>query len=279
MKQIYLFIVCILFSLSLYAQDSMQVNTPPVSVEAPASHDSILSAQPTAQELADLFISACGGTMNPLDAVGLAAEKGESAVAGLTELLFSETIHGSKQPVNNPAVDTIVIYPNKLYPVLALDSIGTQNAIAALLRAADVHTNPEVRGFALNAIANQYCQFIDTSKAKRIKFQPDKMVIRILVNNAGDSTYIGYLQKTIDRIAHEALVQLLGMNFGDPQFKEARIKAAKGKVKMTGEQLSPDQVEGQPEETAANYARLWWNENEKNLSWNKETRHFSIDGK
>jgi hypothetical protein len=262
MKQLHLFIICILLSFSLYAQDTTLIDTPPVGLAVPISHGTILSAQPAAQELADLFISACGGAMNPLDAVNLAVEKGDDAVAGLNELLFSETIHQSKQSMDNPETDTVIIYPNKLFTVLALDSIGTQNAMTALIRAADVHTDPEIRGLALNAVANQYCQLTDTSKAKRVKFQPDKTAIRLLVDNAGDSTYIGYLQKTKDWISREALVQLLGLDFDDPQFKVKRNPL----IKTKNEFLTP-----------AQYAQQWWKENEKNISWNKETRRFSID--
>lgn len=275
MKQIFVFIICGLLSLNLYAQDTAQVNTSLIGQVAPAPRDTFLTAQPTAQELADFFISACGGAMNPLNAVSIVAKKGENAVAGLTELLFNETIHSSKQLRNDQEFDTLIIYPNKLFAVLALDSIGTQSAMVALLRTADIHPNPEIRGFALNAIADQYYQLTDTSKAKQVKFQPDTAVVRILVYNAGDSTYIGYLQKTIGRIVHEALVQLLGLDFSDPQFKEARISAAKGKVlNKSDEQLSSDEVGEQPEVTAAKYAQLWWIENQETLSWNKETRHF-----
>ena len=269
MRQFIFVIFIILFSIDLFAQDSTQIdvgsrdvinhvstNVPVDSInKAETSHR--ISAAPTEQELAELFIFACNGEMNPLDAVDLAVEKGENAVAGLTELLFSQINYSTKpKPADLP--DSIIfIAPNRIFPVLALEKISTPGAIAALLRAAESHPNIEIRGIALNSIAKTY-----NDKIPKEDITPDKVIISVLMGSVEDSTYIGYLQKTTGQIAEEGLLQWLGKDFGELQIDEAKEKVGDKEpvVRMS----------------VSEYRRQWMQENEKNLVWNKEKKKFAV---
>ena len=268
MKQV-IFVICIIiFPIDLFAQDSTQIdvdsrdainhvstNIPIDSIDR-AEASNRIPAVPTAQELAELFISACNGEMNPLDAVDLAVTKGENAAAGLTELLFNN-INYSAAPKPTDLPDSVVfIAPNRIFPVLALEKISTPGAIAVLIQAAESHSNLEIRSIALNFIANKYYE-----KIQKEDITPDKKIIQLFMGSVEDSTYIGYLQKTTGQIAEEGLLQWLGKDFGELQIDEAKEKVG---------DVNPAVM------SVSEYRRQWMQENEKNLVWNKEKKKFSI---
>jgi hypothetical protein len=242
MKSAVAVVFIIAFSFSLLAQDSSQIILPepqPI-IEAPKGPP--LSDTPTAQEFAELFTC---GDLGPYEAVDRAAEKGDKAVAGLTELLFFEGIRSSRpQPISGEMMP-----PNRVLVVLALEKIGSPDAFDALIRAATTHANPEIRAVALNIINTSY-----NKKMKSEKLKPQKELVDALLRNADDSTYIGYLQKPVNQIAQEGLMIWLGLDFGDPVFADERLKASKnGK-----------------EATAPECGRLWWKKNKAKTKWNKE---------
>jgi hypothetical protein len=207
-----------------------------------------LSIAPGAQELADLFISAGGEIDEAMKAV---AGKGENAVEGLTQLLFSETITGSQ----GDQFGEMVLPVNKVYAVLALEAIacdsgGNALSTAALIQVANSHTNPEIRGVALNSIANVYYK-----KVVHEKLLPNMNVIGALVQNASDTTFVFHYQRPIDQIVQEGLIHWLGLDFGDPQFYDMRTK--------NGKKTSVEE-----------FCKHWFKDYKQKLIWNNETNHF-----
>jgi len=89
-------IIINILSCNLLAQNAVQISAQQQAVQAPTnSQSTLLSAQPSAQELTNYFVSASGTGMNPLDAVALVANQGENAVPGLTCFFRLKTAHFS----------------------------------------------------------------------------------------------------------------------------------------------------------------------------------------
>ena len=256
------------FSFNLFGQDTSRVIASEPAVVHPA-RGPVLSSNPTALEFADLFTT---GEIGESEAISRAVEKGDNAVAGLKALLFSETIRGAKRQPS----DTGGFVPNKVAVVLALEGIGTEQSFAVLVRAANSHKNSEVRGVALNALSTVYYR-----QAQQENLIPDSDVIEALVKSLDDEAYVRLLQKPVRQIAQEGLLKWVGLDFGDPQFEEARIVAAGGKYSSVGQKGKPKnwdpEVDNkkQPQLSAAAYAKLWWEENKSKVSWDKEKKHFT----
>lgn len=245
MKEFIVTAALIIYSMSLLAQDSTNVSHPIQPVVPSPVKGPILSTIPTEQELTDLFVS---GEISSQEAVKRAAEKGDNAISGLRQLLFSELTFGSQRYPDDTGVSSAF----KTYPVLALEAIGSPQATSALVEVANSQTNVEIQGIALNAIANTYYRTV-----RRDGLIPDKTIVVPLVEHADDSRYVGYYQKAISQIVQDGIIQWLGMDFGDPQFEGAR-------------------KEGGKEISAAAYGRQWWQKNVTRLQWNPATGHFEI---
>ncbi|MGB2867413.1 MAG: hypothetical protein WBD36_03090 [Bacteroidota bacterium] len=215
---------------------------PPVALKGPA-----LSASPTPQELADLFTS---GEISKSEVIERAVEKGGSAVEGLRELLFSQTLRGSQ--LEYP--DSGGLPPNRIFAVLTLEKIGTAAAFEVLTETAKSHSNPEIRGLSIQAISKTCYQHV-----RKGEFEPNKSVVEALIQNLDSPTFIAAAQRPIGQIAQEGLVRWLGLDFGDPEFSEAR--------KTSG---------GQTEMSAAEYARQWWERNADKVVWNGARKHLEV---
>jgi hypothetical protein len=269
MKKTISVLIVYISSCNLFAQSTAQITTQQGQVSI-NTQSSLLSAQPSAQELTDFFVSASSGAMNPLAAVTLVANQGENAVPGLTTLLFSNaykcsipqsTINQSALYSVNPvdsSVEQTKLIPNKVFVVLALQAIGTPNAVTTLLKAAGINSNPEIRGFALHALNNTF--YTDTSKTQLGSSPPDTAIIRVLITSSNDSTYIGYLQKHIYEISQDGLMCWLGKDFGGPEFDAART--------INGTKMAVNDFE-----------QYWLKINEPKLKWNYSTRHFEVQNK
>lgn len=188
----------------------------------------------------------------------------------ITMLLLSNAYKSSiPQPTINQSallsVDSVdssiaqsALVPNKVFVVLALQAIGTPDAVTTLLKAAGTSSNPEVRGFALNALNNTF--YTDTSKIQLGSTPPDTAIIRVLITSSNDSTYIGSLQKHTYQIAQDGLMCWLGKDFGGPEFDSART--------INGTKMAVNDFENS-----------WLKTNKAKLKWNFNTRHFEVQNK
>ncbi len=255
MKSTIFVLLVSVFSIILYAQDSTQVSvTPPANNVIASTVTPPLSAVPSAQEITDFFLST-GKDLDPKVAVKTVSERGASAISGLREILFSERVRSS-QAVPVDTGDSSFDFPQgRFYAVSALVTIGSDSAMIVLVQAAVTHKLPEIRAFALNAVAKTYYD-----KVRSEGLTPAENILDVLFRCADDPTYDGTLQKTVSQIASDGLVCWLGLDFGDPQFKEARIKAGGGQQEMAPE----------------TFRQLWWKENCGKLVWNKDTGHFEV---
>ncbi|MGB2869517.1 MAG: hypothetical protein WBD36_13765 [Bacteroidota bacterium] len=215
---------------------------PPAVIRGP-----LLSASPTPQELADLFTT---GEIGHSEGIERAVEKGNSAVEGLRELLFSQTLRGSQQEY----ADSGGLPPNKIFAVLALEKIGTSAAFEVLTEAAVSYVNVEIRGLSIQALSKSCYQH-----ARKGEFIPLTSVVAALIQNLDNPTFIAATQGPVSQIAQEGLVRWLGLDFGDPQFREAR-KIDKGEAEIS----------------AAEYARQWWQRNADKIAWNGVSKHFEV---
>ncbi|MGB2866929.1 MAG: hypothetical protein WBD36_00635, partial [Bacteroidota bacterium] len=146
-------------------------------------------------------------------------------------MLSSGTLRGSIEQF----ADSGGLPPNKIFAVLALEKIGTSSAFEALTEAANSHNNIEIRGLSIQAIGKTCYQH-----ARRGEFTPGTSVVAALIQNLDNPTFLAAAQRPVSQIAQEGLVRWLGLDFGDPQFSEAR------KTK-----------DGEAEMSAADYARQW----------------------
>lgn len=239
-----------LFSQTMLPSDTAPPTDPAKQVPIPPPVQ--LSPVPTSQEIADLFVAA-NANFTIDDAVRLVAKKGDGAVPALEQLIFSRTIVGSKRIEGDTSNGTITFAPRKIHALFVLESICTPSAVAVLLRIVREYDDATLRGYALNAINRTYYQ-----QVRKQNIAPDKAVVAELFRCANDQFYVAALQKTISQIAKEGIFLWLGVDFGDPQFQEERIKAG-----MDGKELNSD-----------DYRKVWWDAKSQVLTWNGNVGRF-----
>lgn len=231
------------------AQDTTQTgfrSMGPVATPLP-----VLSITPNAREITGLFLD-IGKNLNLVEAEEVVAQKGDTAVPALSDMIFSDTLWNSLASVDT-GEGKATFFEGKLYAIYTLMKIGTPQAFQVLLNAADSCRFAPARAAALNAITNTY-----HNRATKGTLTPDSRVIGILIKSSTDHTYIWFLHKTIGEVAYEGLMQWLGTDFGEPQFRKARIAAG-----GSNGELSPSA-----------YRDYWWHENASLLVWNRSTGHF-----
>jgi len=253
MKLFTAFSLLLLSSAVLLAQDSTNVTPLQFSVKSVTPIGPVLSASPTAQELADLFIS-IGQDLSSERAVSIVTEKGDKAVPGLSRLLSRNSIGRSDRPANSPPDDTLVTAPYKMHAMAALVAIGTPEALDVVLSMTSSKDKKELVGLALNEVANKYY-----ANAARSRRAPSTKLITALFRMADDQTMIGCLQKSTGQIAQEGIMRWLGIDFGEQQYDDARLKAGKGRGKKL---------------TVAEYRQYWFQQNASKLVWDEEAGRF-----
>lgn len=199
-----------LLSVNLFAQDSTTaVNAPQLP----------LSLTPTCQELINLFQSV-GNQIDQDAAAIVVASKGDSAVPALSQILSLETIPNPHPMSIDTGNGKVPFTYGKLMAITALEKIGSPKAFSVILLTADSYGISEVRASALNSVATSY-----HDKALKGILTPNPQVLGTLINSVDDSTYIWFLHKTIGHVASEGVLSWMGIDFGDPQYKDARTKA------------------------------------------------------
>jgi len=251
-------VLALSLAVSIGSHASPNAGSPPSPGDTNRLPSKRLATAPTPQELADYFVSSAQGDETPYEAILTVALSGDSAVSGLSELLSSDSLHTSNRFASRlaPPLDTMkFLTPNKLYAILSLEAIATPKAYSILQATAASHPDPEVRGLALNSMANVYHAAI--SKSKVI---PNKDFLPLFFNPADSEKFIGCLGKTIGQIAKEGLNNWLGLDFDEPQFASQR---------SIGNQLLP----------GSEFTSLWWKANSANLMWDGNSRHFRLPSK
>jgi hypothetical protein len=225
-----------------------------------------LSSVPSAQELTNAFVSVGRGRIDPFVVLPAIIAKGDTPVPALSTLLFSDSIiqviryqHLVKASgtdtgyVALPEYDTL--HPNKLYAAMALEGIGTQASYGVLFQAATQHTDPNVRGFALSALANT---FHTSNYLPRVA--PDVELVHLLLKNVDDTTRVPFFQKSFGQIAREGLMNWTGLDMGDPQGLHTKVKVGASLVLTALSDLREQ----------------WWQANMKKVAWNTKTGCFSL---
>jgi hypothetical protein len=250
MKSAILILFYSLLSGTLFAQDTNLVNINHSADAFTAVKLPLLSAVPTSKELSTLFW-ATGSQLDSKIAIQMAAAKGDGAIPGLAQLLVGNS--GLIGATSVSASDTLI--PTKLYALSTLELIGSPAAISVILQSLASEKSPVIRAYGLNAVSKTYYK-----KVQAENLTPVQEIITALFQNVDDQTYIGDFQKSVGQIAYEGLMCWIGLDFGDPQFADARMQAGGAQGSF-----SP-----------AVYRKLWWNQNAGKLAWNGATGHFEV---
>lgn len=188
--------------------------------------------------------------IDPFVVVLKVASKGDNAVPALKQLLFSTPSVEEPRPINLQAdvVDSIEAppaSPDRLLAVVALETIGTPMAFAALFEAALDHPDERIRAHAINSLSTSYLY-----KSQKGNFIPDKGVLHLLLRNADDNTFSAYFGKSTGDIAREGLKEWAGIDLGT-------LTLGRGTATVeTREQ--------------------WWLQNHDKIDWSDELKRFVV---
>ncbi len=136
-----------------------------------------VSASPTADELTSLFTETGEGLHDPFLVLRKIGSMGNAVVPALQTFLFDTPILrvGVLDPHGNTVDNVNAPSPNRIYGVMALDLIGTPLAYQVLATVATSDSDSQVRGMALNSLAEGYYY-----RAREDSLVPDKAVIGLL---------------------------------------------------------------------------------------------------
>ena len=160
-----------------------------------------ISETPTSEELRVAFSSAGSGAADPFIIIPEVVKKGNKAIPALEDLIF--TTAGKDQKPEE-------VQRTALYAIMALEAIGTDTAYNVLFKTASTHSDPEVRGQSLKALAQSYYQ-----KAQEDSVAPDKEVLHILLISVEDTTQTQYQNSSIAQIARDGIQNWLGQKAGE----------------------------------------------------------------
>ncbi len=213
-----------------------------------------IPANPTARQITTLFIETTEGIHDPFMVLRKIGSMGNSVVPALKTFLFDTPV--IKEAVLSPdgkTVDSVTAPPpNKLYGVMALDLIGTPLAYQVLASVAQSDSDSQLRGAALNSLAQSYYY-----RARQDSLVPDKAVIGLLLQDLDDTTYIAQYGCRIGTIARRGLKNWTGKDYG---------------------QIPPESIKAKEEKrlgmTLTQYRLQQWQKNEANVSWDAKKGRF-----
>ncbi len=230
-----------------------------------------LSNNPTACEIAHVFIQTAHGECDPFLVIPVIAKRGDKILPALNDVLFSDPgdslwqvkADSTESTVDSLVQDTMGYRYGVSYAEMALEAIGTDKAYDILFDAATRHSDLNVRGRALDVFARIYYQ-----KVLDEKLVPDIKIAQLLALDADDTTHIGYMEKSIAYIAFEGVKNWLGLDWGDAQAPPLATYVAAADTSALG----PAGRQGN--ESVAKSHTQWWEDNKTLLKWNKDTGHF-----
>jgi hypothetical protein len=219
-----------------------------VQAQTVSSDSLTLSAAPTAAELVNAFALAGQGRIEPFELIQTVIQRGEDAVPALDAILAAQN------PPDTSLI-TNALHSIALYSVQALEAIGGQSAFASLCRVATTHRSLDVRGSALNALANAF-----PSEDSAHLVTPDTDLVHMFLRNVDDTTMVISVQKSLGQIARDGLLNWTGWNFGEPQGKDKLVHI--------------DEL--QSEVPLSTCRELWWESNGASVRWDAEKGRFTL---
>jgi hypothetical protein len=221
-----------------------------------AENQDTLSTVPDAVQLTNLFSKIASGQRDPFQSIPFIASRGNNTLPALQSILTGQ--------INQ--TDSITAQKNSLYAVMVLEAIGTTQAFSAMIQIASQDFDPEVRGAAMNSLANVYNQI---AQGKQII--TNDTIVMVFALNADDTTQVKSLQMSIGKIACEGIFNWTGL-----QWQEPMTAAQEAMVDSTAAQISGVLIRGQQRQAAAEAHRQWWEENRNRLQWNPLIGRFDI---
>jgi len=199
---------------------------------------------PTDSDLKSLLAQASKGIVDPNGVVALLSKSDGRFVVSMRELLFQMrsdadsvlTVSGeSGRPSHVP-------WPAHRILIAALEAVGSLDCYTCVYDAVVKHPDPEIRGLFLNSLANAF-----QPKAKAGHFIPDKQLIRLFVDQAGDTTSVHDLGKRVGDVAREGM----------------RNWTAKGGSRPITVTLRPRS----DTKSTSSFVEHWWSRRSPNIRW------------
>jgi hypothetical protein len=235
------------------------INAPVNNGNTDVSKD-VISENPTGDEINSLFQLATNGERDPFRIVALVASKKDKSLPGLEEFLFKNT--NVKNTDNRDT--TVKKDANKQYAIYALDAINSAASEELLMKVVSSHPDINIIGLSLKKLA---CDFYYRIKNNNMpgsgnNINPDKEIVHIMLDNADDTTYVQSCNEPIGKIAREGINNWTGQDYGDlPDSQQNK--------------MSPNSMNG-VSSNIKDYREQWWQNNNGNLSWNKDSGHFEV---
>jgi hypothetical protein len=252
MKLLNGFIIVILFIVCFNFQAKAQTAQAGDQIE----NQDTLFLIPDPVQLTNLFNKMGSGQRDPFQVIPLIASKGNKTLPALQSILSGQ--------INQ--TDTITAQRNSLYSVMVLEAIGTAEAFSSLIQIASQDYDPEIRGAAMNTLANVYNQI---AQGKPIIL--NDTIVMLFAMNADDTTQVKFLQKSIGKIACEGIFNWTGLQWQEPMTSAQEVIAD-----SIADQVSGVLIKGKQREELAIAHRQWWEDNQNRLQWDPLTGRFNI---
>ena len=252
MKLLNGFIIVILFIVCFNFQAKAQTAQAGDQIE----NQDTLSLVPDPVQLTKLFNKMGLGQRDPFQVIPLIASKGNKTLPALQSILSGQ--------INQ--TDTITAQRNSLYSVMVLEAIGTAEAFSSLIQIASQDYDPEIRGAAMNTLANVYNQI---AQGKPIIL--NDTIVMLFAMNADDTTQVKFLQKSIGKIACEGIFNWTGLQWQEPMTAAQEVIAD-----SIADQVSGVLIKGKQREELAIAHLQWWEDNQNRLQWDPLTGRFNI---
>jgi hypothetical protein len=258
-------IILVLLLLSIRSlaasQETPPLFTPPIV--APQSKQTKAFTLPdplTASTLRAILVQTRKGFFEPIEVTQAIIRKGGSVVPMLGEILMADSVFRKAALAEAEAdtlrssmlVDEVDVSP---YLISSLEGIGTQECYDILMRSAITHTDPGVRGASLVALGNSYHDRVVTDALK-----PNPELVHVLLRCADDTTVVSLCQRSVAKIAREALLTWTGMELGEVVDVAKPVTVGKAKTAMS----------------LAQYREYWWSTKSSSLVWSKNEGRFSV---
>jgi hypothetical protein len=211
---------------------------------------------PDPVQLTKLFNEMGLGQRDPFQVIPLIASKGNKTLPALQSILSGQ--------INQ--TDTITAQRNSLYSVMVLEAIGTAEAFSSLIQIASQDYDPEIRGAAMNTLANVYNQI---AQGKPIIL--NDTIVMLFAMNADDTTQVKFLQKSIGKIVCEGIFNWTGLQWQEPMTAAQEVIAD-----SIAAQVSGVLIKGEQREELAIAHRQWWQDNQSRLQWDPLIGRFDI---
>jgi hypothetical protein len=135
-----------------------------------------------------------------------------------------------------------------------------------LIQIASQDYDPEIRGAAMNTLANVYNQI---AQGKPIIL--NDTIVMLFAMNADDTTQVKFLQKSIGKIVCEGIFNWTGLQWQEPMTAAQEVIAD-----SIAAQVSGVLIKGKQREELAIAHRQWWQDNQSRLQWDPLIGRFDI---